>query len=285
MEVIFRNVNFFYNYGMENEKRALKDINLCLESNLIHGIIGPIGSGKSTMLELMNGITKPTTGEIIIGKYNLNKRNFKFNKFYFIENTPYVVTEIEDFNPINSQPTMVTMQRVIDINNYTDGQIVLVNDIRSIDGYFNITTQSGEDPYSTDLYCEYYVSNSTLVTESGFNINGVDVESTLSYPDINLTVDRPYQSDYVNIKPYIVYDGLKYYGELQKISFIPFSVTFSNFTKTVNGDNYDISLDYIVNMNITSQGFLINGVEYIATGTTTPIELTLINNEYNIMES
>ena len=66
---------------MENEKMALKDINLCLESNLIHGIIGPIGSGKSTMLELMNGITKPTTGEIIIGKYNLNKHNFKFNKF------------------------------------------------------------------------------------------------------------------------------------------------------------------------------------------------------------
>ena len=83
MEVIFRNVNFFYNYGMENEKRALKDINLCLESNLIHGIIGPIGSGKSTMLELMNGITKPTTGEIIIGKYNLNKHNFKFNKFRY----------------------------------------------------------------------------------------------------------------------------------------------------------------------------------------------------------
>ena len=68
---------------MENEKRALKDINLCLESNLIHGIIGPIGSGKSTMLELMNGITKPTTGEIIIGKYNLNKRNFKFNKLRY----------------------------------------------------------------------------------------------------------------------------------------------------------------------------------------------------------
>ena len=83
MEVIFKNVGFTYNYKLKNSKEALKDINLCLESDLIHGIIGPIGSGKSTMLELMNGITKPTTGEIIIGKYNLNKRNFKFNKFRF----------------------------------------------------------------------------------------------------------------------------------------------------------------------------------------------------------
>ena len=97
MEVIFRNVNFFYNYGMENEKRALKDINLCLESNLIHGIIGPIGSGKSTMLELMNGITKPTTGEIIIGKYNLNKHNFKFNKFRYDVGLVYQFPEKQFF--------------------------------------------------------------------------------------------------------------------------------------------------------------------------------------------
>ena len=97
MEVIFKNVNFFYNYGMENEKRALKDINLCLESNLIHGIIGPIGSGKSTMLELMNGITKPTMGEIIIGKYNLNKRNFKFNKFRYDVGLVYQFPEKQFF--------------------------------------------------------------------------------------------------------------------------------------------------------------------------------------------
>ena len=62
---------------MENEKEALKDINLCLESNQIHGIIGPIGSGKSTLLELMNGITKPTSGDISIGTYNLHKNRFK----------------------------------------------------------------------------------------------------------------------------------------------------------------------------------------------------------------
>lgn len=97
MEVIFRDVNFFYNYGMENEKQALKNIDLCLESNLIHGIIGPIGSGKSTMLELMNGITKPTTGEIIIGKYKLYQKGFNFNKFRYDVGLVYQFPEKQFF--------------------------------------------------------------------------------------------------------------------------------------------------------------------------------------------
>lgn len=97
MEVIFKNVSFSYNHNMKNEKKALEDINLCLESNLIHGIIGPIGSGKSTMLELMNGITQPTSGEVIVGKYNLNKKNFKFNRFRFDVGLVYQFPEKQFF--------------------------------------------------------------------------------------------------------------------------------------------------------------------------------------------
>ena len=97
MEVIFRNVSFSYNYGLKNEKQALKDINLCFDSNLIHGIIGPIGSGKSTMLELMNGITKPTSGDIVVGKYELHKKNFDFNKFRYDVGLVYQFPEKQFF--------------------------------------------------------------------------------------------------------------------------------------------------------------------------------------------
>lgn len=97
MEVIFRNVSFSYNYKKENEKQALKNINMCLENGLIHGIIGPIGSGKSTMLELMNGITMPTNGEIIIGKYNLIKKDFNFNKFRYDVGLVYQFPEKQFF--------------------------------------------------------------------------------------------------------------------------------------------------------------------------------------------
>lgn len=97
MEVIFRNVSFSYNKGLENEKQALKNINLCLDSNLIHGIIGPVGSGKSTMLELMNGITKPTSGEVVIGEYELTKNNFDFNKFRYDVGLVYQFPEKQFF--------------------------------------------------------------------------------------------------------------------------------------------------------------------------------------------
>lgn len=83
MNIVFKNVNFSYNKGRNDEKLVLKDINLNLQKGLVHGIIGPIGSGKSTLIELMNGLTKPDSGFISIGNYELHKSGFKFHKFRY----------------------------------------------------------------------------------------------------------------------------------------------------------------------------------------------------------
>lgn len=99
MEVIFRNVSFSYNLGMPNEKKAIDNISVFLQGNLIHGIIGSIGSGKSTMLELMNGITKPTSGEIAVGNYELTstKCDFDFNDFRYDVGLVYQFPEKQFF--------------------------------------------------------------------------------------------------------------------------------------------------------------------------------------------
>lgn len=95
MEVIFRNVSYSYD-GINN---AIDNISVCLDSNLIHGIIGPIGSGKSTMLELMNGIMKPTSGKVLIGKYDLSNEDgsFDFNKFRYDVGLVYQFPEKQFF--------------------------------------------------------------------------------------------------------------------------------------------------------------------------------------------
>lgn len=95
MEVIFRNVSYSYD-GINN---AVDNISVCLDSNLIHGIIGPIGSGKSTMLELMNGIMKPTIGKVLIGKYDLSNEDgsFDFNKFRYDVGLVYQFPEKQFF--------------------------------------------------------------------------------------------------------------------------------------------------------------------------------------------
>ena len=95
MEVIFRNVSYSYD-GINN---AVDNISVCLDSNLIHGIIGPIGSGKSTILELMNGIMKPTSGKVLIGKYDLSNEDgsFDFNKFRYDVGLVYQFPEKQFF--------------------------------------------------------------------------------------------------------------------------------------------------------------------------------------------
>ena len=98
MEVIFRNVSFSYN-DTPTGKLALNNVSVFLESNLIHGIIGPIGSGKSTMLELMNGITFPSKGEVLVGEYELTnkKSNFNFNDFRYDVGLVYQFPEKQFF--------------------------------------------------------------------------------------------------------------------------------------------------------------------------------------------
>ena len=97
MEVVFEHVSFSYNRGLKSEKKALDNVNLYLQSGVIHGIIGPIGSGKTTLLELMNGITKPDCGDITVGNYTLYKKGFNFNKFRYDVGLVYQLPEKQFF--------------------------------------------------------------------------------------------------------------------------------------------------------------------------------------------
>ncbi len=60
------NLSYVYNQGMPNETMALHDINLEIEEGTFVGIIGHTGSGKSTFISHLNGLTKPQTGRIFL---------------------------------------------------------------------------------------------------------------------------------------------------------------------------------------------------------------------------
>ncbi|MBQ3393850.1 MAG: energy-coupling factor transporter ATPase [Oscillospiraceae bacterium] len=60
------NLSYVYNQGMPNETVALHDINLEIEEGTFVGIIGHTGSGKSTFISHLNGLTKPQTGRIFL---------------------------------------------------------------------------------------------------------------------------------------------------------------------------------------------------------------------------
>ncbi|CAD7289242.1 ABC transporter ATP-binding protein [Campylobacter suis] len=62
-----------YNQGKVNEFCALKDINLSINDGEIVILKGVSGSGKSTLLSLMGGLSKPSSGEILINGQNISK--------------------------------------------------------------------------------------------------------------------------------------------------------------------------------------------------------------------
>lgn len=60
-----KNLCCIYGQGTPYETIAINNINFCLEENSITGIIGQTGSGKSTLARVMNGLLKPSSGNIM----------------------------------------------------------------------------------------------------------------------------------------------------------------------------------------------------------------------------
>ncbi len=65
--ITLENVNFIYNAGNPFEKYALRDINVTIHRGEFIGLIGHTGSGKSTLVQHLNGLMKPTSGKVIVG--------------------------------------------------------------------------------------------------------------------------------------------------------------------------------------------------------------------------
>lgn len=73
MSIKINNLKHIYDRNTPYEITALNEINLTIESGELVGLIGHTGSGKSTLIQHLNGLLKPTEGSIIIDGVILNK--------------------------------------------------------------------------------------------------------------------------------------------------------------------------------------------------------------------
>ena len=64
-------VSFVYGEGTPFRKVALDNVSVSFERGKITGLIGHTGSGKSTLVNLLNGINKPTIGEVCLSGENI----------------------------------------------------------------------------------------------------------------------------------------------------------------------------------------------------------------------
>ena len=80
MSVQVKNIFHTYNKGNPDAKIALRDVNFSINEGEILGVIGHTGSGKSTMLQHLNGLLKPESGQIIIGDIDITDEKVKMTE-------------------------------------------------------------------------------------------------------------------------------------------------------------------------------------------------------------
>lgn len=72
MAITIKNLTHIYNEGMPFQKTALEDINIDIHTGEFVGIIGHTGSGKSTLIQMFNGLIKPTKGQVLLNGEDIN---------------------------------------------------------------------------------------------------------------------------------------------------------------------------------------------------------------------
>lgn len=76
MAIIIHELQHVYNPGMVNEKQALMNVNLKIDDGEMIGLIGHTGSGKSTLIQHLNGLLKPTAGAIFYNGEDIHDSDF-----------------------------------------------------------------------------------------------------------------------------------------------------------------------------------------------------------------
>ncbi|AMV61158.1 ATPase component of general energizing module of ECF transporter [Pediococcus damnosus] len=113
MAITFKEVTYTYSPGTPFEFQALKNISTKIEDNSVTAVIGHTGSGKSTFLQHLNALLKPTGGTVMIGNTTITSETSNKNLkplrkkvgivFQFPENQLFAETVEKDiaFGPEN----------------------------------------------------------------------------------------------------------------------------------------------------------------------------------------
>ncbi len=83
MMIRLEDVSYVYMQGGPFEKTAIHNVSLEIKKGEFIGLIGHTGSGKSTLIQLLNGLLKPTSGRIIIDGQDLSQKETDIQKIRF----------------------------------------------------------------------------------------------------------------------------------------------------------------------------------------------------------
>ena len=80
MSIVVKNLTYIYDEGMPFASKAIDDISFEIKDNDFVGLIGHTGSGKSTLIQHLNGLLKPSSGEIIVNGFNITDKDLNLTE-------------------------------------------------------------------------------------------------------------------------------------------------------------------------------------------------------------
>ncbi|MBE6610365.1 MAG: energy-coupling factor transporter ATPase [Ruminococcaceae bacterium] len=78
-----KNIEYTYSRNTPFENKVLDGISVSFEAGKVNGLIGHTGSGKSTLVQMMNGLLKPDAGEVLLFGKNIWEDPKKINDIRF----------------------------------------------------------------------------------------------------------------------------------------------------------------------------------------------------------
>lgn len=121
MSIEIKNLTHIYMAGTPFEMKALDNVSVKIEDEEFVAIIGHTGSGKSTLIQHINGLLKPTSGDIIVDDFIVSEKKAKLSKvrkkvglvFQYSEYQLFEETVAKDiaFGPINLGLSMEEVEK------------------------------------------------------------------------------------------------------------------------------------------------------------------------------
>lgn len=122
MSICLEHVDYIYEDNSKEKNYALQDVSLEIEKNEFVGIIGHTGSGKSTLIQLFNGLLRPSEGKVFYDKCDIYDNNFDLRAlrgkvgicFQYPEHQLFEVTILDDvcFGPMNFGKTRQEAEQI-----------------------------------------------------------------------------------------------------------------------------------------------------------------------------
>lgn len=97
MQIKISNLSYTYLAKTPNEVEALHNVSLDIPEGKITSIIGHTGSGKSTLIQTLNGLLLPTSGEVRVGEYIVTNKKKKNKRIKELRKSLAIVFQFPEY--------------------------------------------------------------------------------------------------------------------------------------------------------------------------------------------